>query len=214
MIPQKYWATANADYTHKLHIMSSVTEQIIERLKELRDQIRHYGLIMGGAFIVIEIIQYMMLDHFSIGNSILLFLMKTGILFYVSIWIINKIKPEFFKTGMSYTQSFSLILRLFLYGSLLLGIFCYVLYRWIDPEYLSKLLSNTIEFFRNYINNAGLPDSQLDLIENYIEDFEEQPTPTPLQAMWSQMWSYITSGFFVALIVSIFTRDKNIEQIP
>lgn len=194
--------------------MSSITEQIIERLKELRDQIRHYGLIMGAAFIVIESIKYMMLNHLSIGNSFLLFLIKTGILFYVSTWVINKIKPNFFKTGLSYTQSFSLIMRLFLYGILLLGIFCYILYRWIDPEYLSKLLNNTTELIRNYVNNAGLPDSQLDVIENYIEDFEENPIPTPLQAMWSVMWSYITSGFFVALILSMFTRDKNIEQIP
>ena len=190
--------------------MSSFPEQIIERLKELRDQIRYYGLILGGTLIGLEIIFFFIQSNISILNILLFFVVKVGALFIVSSFIVKKIKPEFFKRGMSYPQSFSLILRLFLYGALFLGIYTFVFNQWIHPNYQSEVMENTISYFQSYVENVDIPNAQLELFEDRIEDMKEQPTATPLQAMWGQIWSYITWGIIVGLILSIFTRDKNI----
>lgn len=189
--------------------MSSATEQIIERLKELRDQMRYYGLIMGGILVFIEILQYWQHNNMTISNGILIFVFKIVTMFVVSNAIVKRVKPEFFKRGMTYSQSFSLIFRLFIYGSLLVGLFSYVLNQWIAPDHLANVLQNSVASIKMYLETAQVPQVQVEYIEEIVEQIEESPIPTPLAAMWNQMWSYIVWGAFVGLILSIFTRDKD-----
>ena len=191
--------------------MSSVPEQIIERLKELRDQIRYYGLYLGAALILVELVQFWQHNSISIGGAVFLFFFKIAVLFATCYWIIQQIKPAFFKRGMSYLQSFSLIMRLFLYATLFLGIFSFILYRWLAPNYLTEVLENSIKTIQSYMDAAQLPSAQETYIENLIEDLEDAPVPSAISAMWAQMWAYITWGIFVSLILSLFTRDKNIN---
>lgn len=191
--------------------MSSLTDQIVERLKELRDQTRYYGLMMGAALILIELAQYWQHDRLSVTSAAFLILFKVGIMFIVARHLVLKLKAEFFKTGMSYGQSFSIIFRLFLYGSLLVGLFSFVLNKWLAPDYLSEVLANSIEMLRTYIDQAQLATAQADYIDTFIEDLEESPIPSPLATMWSLMWSYMIWGAVVGAILSIFTRDKDIN---
>lgn len=191
--------------------MSSLTDQIIERLKELRDQTRYYGLIMGGTLIAIEIVQYWQHNSISFSSASFLFIFKVATMFIVARYLVNKIKEEFFKTGMSYGQSFTIIFRLFLYGSLLVGLFSFILNKWLAPDYLSEVLAKSTEMIRSYIDQAQLATSQADYVESFIEDLEESAIPTPLATMWSLMWSYMIWGAFIGAILSIFTRDKDIS---
>ena len=181
--------------------MSSITDQIIERLKELRDQVRYYGLIMGGIFIGIELISYYIQYHPSIVGGFLLFIIKVSLLFISSRIIVKRIKPEFFKLGMSYMQSFSLIFRLFLYGALLVGIYTFVLSQWINPDYHAEVRELTTSHFQSYFENADIPEAQseaiIEALEERFETIEEIPLPTPLQAMWGQIWAYMFWGIFV-----------------
>ncbi|MDA3854511.1 MAG: DUF4199 domain-containing protein [Bacteroidales bacterium] len=193
--------------------MSSLTNQIIERMKELRDQTRHYGLIMGGTLITLELAQYWQHNSISIASASFLFIFKVATMFIVARYLVTKIKEEFFKTGMSYGQSFSIIFRLFLYGSLLAGLFSFILNKWLAPDYLSEVLAKSIEMLKSYIDQAQLPTAQADYVDTFIEDLEESPIPSPLTTMWSLMWSYMIWGAFVGAILSIFTRDKDINPL-
>ena len=191
--------------------MSSLPEQIVARLKELRDQTRYYGLIMGGALVAVELIQYWQHNTISVTSAFILLGIKIVTLFTVAYHLTKKIKGEFFKTGMSYGQSFSIIFRLFLYGSLIVGLFSFILNRWLAPEYLSEVLSHSMNTLRSYVDQAQLPTAQADYVEDIIEGFEETPTPSPLSAMWGLMWSYLFWGLFTGAIISFFTRDKDIN---
>lgn len=191
--------------------MSSITEQVIERLKELRDQMRYYGLLMGGALVLIELLQYWQHNHMSISSGMLILVFKVTTMFVIANNVVKRIKPEFFKGGLTYSQSFSLIFRLFIYGSLLVGLYSFVLNKWIAPEHLSTVLENSVASIRSYIATAQVPEMQMEYIEEIIEKVEESPIPSPLSAMWNQMWSYIVWGAFVGVILSFFTRDKDIR---
>ena len=191
--------------------MSSLTEQVIERLKELRDQTRYYGLIMGAALIVIELLQFVQHNSISIASASLLLIFKIATSFIVARYLLLKIKAEFFKTGMSYGQSFMIIFRLFLYGSLLVGIFSFTLNKWLAPNHLAEVLDRTVEFIKSYIDQVELPTAQVDYIDTIIEDLEDSPITTPQATMWSLMWSYMIWGAIVGAILSIFTRDKDIN---
>lgn len=191
--------------------MSLLTEQVIAHLKALRDQTRYYGLIMGGALILIELMQYWQHDNLSFASASYLLIFKVATLFIVAYHLIKKIKVEFFKTGMSYAQSFSIIFRLFLYGALLVGLFSFILNKWLAPNYLAEVLQNSTEMIRSYLDQAQLPSAQLEYAEGFIEDMEDSPLPTPLATMWSLMWSYMIWGAFVGAILSFFTRDKDIN---
>ncbi len=188
----------------------NITQQLIERLKEMRDQIRYYGLVLGGIFIAIDVLQYAIHNNLTVMMAFLFSIFKIATLFIAASQIIKRIKKAFFTTGMTYAQSFSLIIKLFLYASLLAGIFNFVLNRWLAPDYLSEVMHNTVESYRNYIDNAGLSSAQGNIIENFIETLEDSPTPTPVSAMWAQMWAYILWGLFIGFILSFFFRDKDV----
>lgn len=190
--------------------MSSLSNQLIERLKDLRDTTRYYGLIMGAALVLIELVQFWQHNNISVFTGFIIFTFKVVTLFIVATYLVKKIKYEFYKTGMSYGQAFSIVFRLFLYASLIVGIFYFILTRWLATDYLSEVLANSVETIRSYIDDAALSSSQADYIENFIEEIEERPVPTPLAAMWSIMWSYLVWGVIVGSILSIFVRDKDI----
>lgn len=190
--------------------MSSLTEQILSRLKELRDQMRYYGLIMGGALILVELVQYMMHNNITLGNLMLLLLFKLATMFIVSKHLVERVKGEFFKTGMSYAQAFSVNFRLFLYGSLLVGLFSFVLNQWLAPNYQTEVVENTMEYMHHYIERFNIPESQQAYIEDMLEQVEEAPRPSSLSAMWGVMRGYLVWGALVGFILSFFMRDKDL----
>ncbi len=190
--------------------MSSITDQIISRLKELRDQMRSYGLIMGAALIFIELVQFMMHNNITALSLFLIFVVKVATMFIVSYQIVKRIKSEFFTTGMSYAQAFSVNFRLFVYGSLLVGVFSFVLHRWLAPNYQAEVIENTMNYMQGYLERFDLPETQMGYIEDMVEEIEEAPVPSPLSAMWGIMWGYLVWGAIVGFILSFFTRDKDV----
>lgn len=191
----------------------NITEQLIERLKQMRDQIRYYGLILGGIFIFIDLLQFLQHNNITIIVGFLFVVLKITLLFVGASQIVKRIKKEFFTTGMTYSQSFSLIMRLFIYASLLVGIFNFVLNSWIAPDYMTETVNNTVEFIRNHIDGGNMLSVQKEYFEDFIEKIEEAPIATPLEAMWSQMWSYVCWGVFVSIILSFHFRDKDINPL-
>ena len=191
--------------------MSSLSDQIIARLKELREQMRYYGLIMGGALILIELLQFIMHNSVTLGNMFILMIIKITIMFVVSNQLVKRIKGEFFKTGMTYGQAFSVIFRLFLYASILVGIFSFVLNQWLAPNYQAEFVSNTMDYLQAYMARFSVPEAQLEYIEEMIEEIKDTPSPTPQSTMWGIMWAYLVWGAIVSFILSFSKRDKDIS---
>lgn len=189
--------------------MSTLTEQILARLKELQNQMRHYGLLMGGALVFVELLQYLMCKNITSSSILIFSILKIIIVFTISTLLTKRVRDDFFKKGMSYLQCFSIIFRLFLYGSLFAGLFVFVLNNWIDPELQAKTTEGIIFFLENNIETLQLPAEQLSPIQNMIDEISDTPTLSASTIMWSKMWSYITLGGFVAFILSFFLKDSN-----
>lgn len=189
--------------------MSLLTDEIIERLKDLRDQTRYYGLGMGGTLVSIELVQYLHHDNITVSSAFIFLFFKIATLLFVTYKLTLKLKDEFFKTGMTYFQSLSIGFRLFLYGSMIVGIFSFILNKWIAPEYISEMLNNSTTTLQSYTEKAELTAEQGEYVNEFIEQLEGAETPTTLSSMWGLMWSYLFWGACIAAIISIFTRDKN-----
>lgn len=190
--------------------MNTPNERLVQQLKEIREQIQYYGLVLGACFILIELFQYWMKDNLSMSGIMLLMLLKISTVFGATYYIVKNIKKNYFKKGITYAQCFSLILRLFLYGSLLAGIFSFVLNRWICPDYFNILLENTVTLLQSYWDTNVVTAEQTEYFNEIIEPMKEAQSPSALQSMWNQIWSYTTLGAFVGIILSFFLRDKNV----
>ena len=182
-------------------------EQILARLKELQEQMRYYGLIMGGALILTELLQYWLYDSITYSNILTFALLKILIVFFASVYLTKRIKKEFFKNGINYMQCFSIIFRLFMYGAILAGIFVFILNNWIDAEFQARTMDGLIVFLESNIEMMQLPEAQMNQIENMINTAKEAPIPTAAAVMWNKMWSYLSLGAFVAFILSFFMRN-------
>lgn len=188
--------------------MSTSPEQILERLTAIRDQARYYGLILGGILIFIELLSYWQHDTLTTATILLFPVFKIVVIFMSTYHIVKRIKESIFSEGVDYKQLVTLIFRLFFYASLVVGVFTFILNRWIDPEYMSTLLDNTLNLMQTNMDSTDMLESHRQYFDSLMEELTANPTPTPIVTMWNTMWSYTMWGVFVGLVLSFFLKDK------
>lgn len=183
-------------------------EQILERLTAIRDQARYYGLILGGTLIFIELLSYWQHDNLTASSIFLFSVFKIAVIFTVTYHIVKRIKETIFTEGVDYKQLVTLIFRLFFYASLVVGVFTFILNRWIDPEYMTILHDKTLNLMQTNLDSPNMLENYRDFFEEIMVDIKETPIPTPIVIMWNTMWSYTMWGVFVGLVLSFFLKDK------
>ncbi len=200
--------------------METISRETIERLLAMRNRLRYFGLVLGGALIFVELLKYWQRNNDSLSSVPLLFVFKAAVIFMITFQILKYLKGDFFSSGIAYGQAFSLVFRLFLYASLLVGLFSFALHRWWAPGYFSEMINTSVSMLSQLQEKAetlfalkqipqDIVQSQQKAMQGAIDTLQNTPTPTPLHAMWGTMWSYILWGSFAGFILSFFVRDKN-----
>lgn len=103
------------------------------------------------------------------------------------------------KEPFTYPRALGLGMATILFASLIMGVFYFVLYKFIDPELIDEMLAQSEEV----LLNSGLSD---DMVEQQIEMSSKFMNPAFMSI--SSIFSYLFYGFIVSLISSIFLKKK------
>ncbi len=163
------------------------------------------GGILGGIFILFTVMVYVLnINMFSIMFSVVYFVVIFGIAVFLIVKTMNSYRDKFLDGKITYLQCFLTGFVLLIVGMYISGIFNYVLYGLIDPEYMPKQVEKFAEMMQNY----NMPVDQL---EKQVLSMEEKMKP--IKQLISSLYTTPIAAAVISAIVSIFIK-KNMENIP
>ncbi len=102
-------------------------------------------------------------------------------------------------TPFPYGKALGLGVATMFYASIVMAVFTFILYKFIDPS----LIDQFIEYTEDTFLKSGMSE---DMVEQYIK--LSKPMMTPAVMSMSQLFSVAFYGFLISLITSIFLRKK------
>lgn len=153
------------------------------------------GLILGLAGIVFSLVLWFMDQTLNRSLGYIWFVVLVAGLFY----FIRAYRENYLKGFITYGQSLGAGVVIMLYYSIISAIFGYILFKFIDPGLVDKVLAMSEEA----MIERGIPESA---VEQGMKFQEKIMTPGIMNAL--SIFNNMLFGTIIALIVSIFTRKE------
>lgn len=155
-----------------------------------------WGLFIALATMISTTVYYTSDSMFS-GTKQLVegLILIAGIILCAQAYRATLVENEYFL----YKQSLGLGVATSFFASLIIGLFTFILYKYIDPELINQIIINTEE----KLMAAGLND---DMIELQIEMQHKLIKPSIMAI--GNIFNVTITGLIIALITSIFTQKK------
>lgn len=106
------------------------------------------------------------------------------------------------KDPFPYPKAFGLGMATTLFASLILAVFTFVLYKFIDPDLISQLMTNSEEA----LIASGFSD---EMVEQQLEMSSKLMSPAFMSI--STIFVVLFSGLIVSLITAIFLKKKTVD---
>ena len=152
------------------------------------------GLIMGLIGVVYSLVIYFLdLTFNSIQGFVLL-----AILIFLLFYLIKSYRDNYLHGYITYGQSLGAGVVIFLYYSIIMAIFTYILYKFIDTGLTAKVLAFTEE---RLVNRGRMPQQAIDAAMTIKKKIMIPEIMAP-----GSILNNMFSGTIISLIVSIFTR--------
>jgi hypothetical protein len=153
------------------------------------------GLILGLVGIVYSLVMYFLDMSFNKAQGYIFILIQIGLLFY----LLKSYRDNFMHGQISYGQSLGAGVIICLYYSIIIAIFSYILYSFIDTGLLDKQLA----FAEETMVKRGAPQAAIDAGMNIQRKIMKPGIMAPLSIFMNMIW-----GLIISLIVSIFIRKE------
>lgn len=154
-----------------------------------------HGLYFGFALVLNLLIFYIMGIPFSEVSGILTYvIIVSGIGF--AMWTFAKLNTE---EGLPYSRALGLGTLVALFGSLIFAFFFFILYKYIEPGLIDKMMTTMEE----KLLAQGWKD---DAIESLLGAQKKMLTPAILS--FGQIFSVTFLGFLFSLILAIFFKKE------
>jgi hypothetical protein len=154
-----------------------------------------HGLYLGLALILNLLIFYIIGDPFSTVSGMLNYAIMIGGAGF-AMWTFGKLNTE---EGLPYSRALGLGTLVSLFGSIILAFFTYILYKYIEPGLIEKLLASMEE----KLLAGGYKD---DVVESMLSFQKKFMTPGILS--FSQVFGVTLMGFLFSLILAIFFKKE------
>jgi len=166
-----------------------------------------YGLILGIALIIFSLALYMM-DVLPSNMKLILLTSIVNIALMVVLVVMGSraYRDKVLGGTITYGNAFLTGLLIVIFSSIITGFYTLIFNSIIDPEYMDKVFEATKNWTADYLNNMGLPDSQIDQSLERIE--KQQANYNALKAFFTGIaWSAVF-GVIVSLITSAFVKKN------
>jgi hypothetical protein len=151
------------------------------------------GLILGLAGIVYSLIMYFLDLTLNKTQGYVFIVVEAGLLF-----LFLKAYRDNVKHGqITYGESFGAGVIISLYYSIIMAVFIYILYSFIDPGLVKKSLAMAEEIMQK----KGIPEASMDMAMKMQEKIMKPQIIAPLSIFMNMIW-----GVVLSLIISIFIK--------
>jgi hypothetical protein len=169
------------------------------------------GLILGLIQVIYSVILYI-LDIMPIGFKMMgiMLVISLAIYFVVILYTTKSYRNNVLGGYISFGQAFLFGLLVAVFAAILVAIYNYIFYSWIDPEYAGKVVSASKEWTENFMVSKGVSESQ---ISDAMDKIDEKGVVTPLKTMRQALVGGAIFGAIVSLITgAIAKKNKDIIE--
>lgn len=159
---------------------------------------KDFGIIYGAYSILILVLLYAFDLESNYAISILNFLVTVGIVWY-AIHVYKNDNEE----QLDLTTAIKLGLAIGVVGGLIYGIYTFMHYEWIQPEFISEMKSNMEVEMEAQIQKEGMNAEEAELLRNSSGFFA-----SPFILGTISLVSIIFKTFLVGLIVGMIKRNQ------
>jgi len=153
------------------------------------------GLILGFIGVVLTLILYFFDLITNSSLSYIILLIEAIVLYFM----IKSYRDNVLMGYITYGQSVGAGVVIFLYATIISTIFTYILYKFIDPGLINKMLAVAEE---NLVKK-GVPSDSIDTAMNLTKKMMK-----PGIMLISGLFGGVFLGTIVSLIISIFTKKE------
>lgn len=153
------------------------------------------GIILGILSIVYTLVLYFFDLTLNRPMGYLFMVVQIAVLFYM----LKSYRNNYLHGYMTFGQSLGAGVVIILFSAILTTIFSYILYKFIAPELIGKVLAMTEESMMK----RGLPQEQIDTGMNMTRKLM-----TPEFMLITGFLGSMFYGTIISLLVSIFTRKE------
>jgi hypothetical protein len=153
------------------------------------------GIVLGLIGVIYTLVMYFLDLLFNPWQGIVFMVILAVILFFM----IKSYRNNFLHGYITYGQSLGAGVVIFLYYSIFMAIFTYILYKFIDTGLAEKSLS----FLEQKMEDRGTPQQAIDATMSFYKKLRVPGIMAPLSIFGSMI-----NGTILSLIVSIFTRKE------
>lgn len=153
------------------------------------------GIIMGLAGVVYSLVLYFLDQSLNKTLGYIWFVVLIILLFF----FIKSYRDNYLKGFITYGQSLGAGVILMLYYSIISAVFGYILYKFIDPGLIDKVIAMS----EAAMIEKGVPEAA---IEQGMKVQEKIMTPGIMNAIG--IFNNMLFGTILSLIISIFTRKE------
>jgi len=153
------------------------------------------GIILALVGIVYSLIMYFMDLTFNKTQSYISILVQIILLYF----LLKSYRDNYMHGQITYGQSLGAGMIIFLYSSIIVAVYTYLLYSVIDTGLVAKQLA----FTENEMIKRGIPQSAIDAGMAMQAKIIKPAIIAPLSLAGGMFW-----GLIVSLIISIFIRKE------
>jgi hypothetical protein len=176
--------------------MDNTTDHIRKKYRYAAD----YGLILGGYIAV-----FFLLDYLFPNSTLFGLLNSAG--FFATPVVVYQLAKRYRDKAMGgyirFYQVWSFGVWLFLFAALIMSVFYYVRFRFLQPDFVATSFNQAIQLME-----------QMKYSQEQIDKLIAFGVPTVPEIVLGYLWSYILGGAILSLIISPFVARKRPEPLP
>jgi hypothetical protein len=153
------------------------------------------GVILGLAGIVYTLLMYFLNMTFNKVQGYLILIILGAVLFF----LVKTYRDNFRHGIIAYGEALGAGIIIFLYYSIIMAIFTYILYAVIDPSLVDKSLA----FAEEMLQKRGLPQASIDTGLAMQKKMMTPAFMAPMSILGNMFW-----GLIISLIVAAFVKKE------
>lgn len=168
-----------------------------------------YGIYLAGISIAISVFVWAtsLIEHIGLFGSAFIGILQLALMAFLLVYYTKRYRDTMFNGKITFGQAFSFGVMLVVFSSLISSLYSYILNKYIDPEYMHRVMTMIQDKTYQMLSNSGMSQDQ---IESQMVKIEERGIPSPIETLVSSLEGGLIGGAIMSLISSAIVK-KNVR---
>ncbi len=168
-----------------------------------------YGIYLAAISIVISLFIWAtsLIEHLGLFGSAFIGAFQFVLVAFLLVYFTKRYRDILFDGKITFGQAFTFGVMLVVFSSVISALYSYILNKYIDPDYMHRVMAMIQDKTYQMLSNQGLSQDQIDAT---MVKFEQKGIPSPMETLVSSLQGGIIGGAIMSLISSAIVK-KNVK---